>query len=133
MGSVTTVDNYIKSFPQDRQEVLQTIRKIIHEVIPEVEEAMSYNMPAFKKDGQYVIYFAGWKNHISLYPFGADIEKEFPETKKYITSGKGTIQFSLDQELPVALIRKITQFRLQAVQNKKIRGVTLSRQSSRRG
>ncbi len=113
-----TTDEYISSFPKEVQEILETIRKTIREKIPTAEEYMSYNIPAFKIDGKYIIYFSGWKQHSSLYPFSEAMEKALPESKNYKTSGKGTIQFPLDKPLPLPLIRKIVQFRLKESQKK---------------
>lgn len=107
-----SVDAYIASFPKETQDVLRILRKIIHEEIEDVEETIKYNMPTFNKNGSYVIYFALWKKHISLYPFTEEMADAFEETKQYNTSGKGTIQFPLDQSLPIPLIKKIIQMRL---------------------
>lgn len=65
---------------------------------------------------KYIIYFAGWKEHISLYPYTADMAKHFKESADYKVSGKGTIQFPLDKPLPLLFIRKIVKFRLQKAQ-----------------
>jgi uncharacterized protein YdhG (YjbR/CyaY superfamily) len=108
--SYKDIDEYIADAPEEMQSMLKVLRKTIKEEIPGVEESMSYKMPTFNLNGKYVVYFAAWKNHISLYPFSSDMEKIFPEAKKYKTSGKGTIQFPLDQALPLPFIRKIVKF-----------------------
>ena len=110
-----TVDEYIKAFPKDVQEVLQMLRKTISDEIEHVEEAISYNMPTFKLNDDYVVYFAAWKKHISLYPYTSAMGATFKETADYETSGKGTIQFPIDKPLPLPLIRKIVRFRLKEV------------------
>lgn len=107
-----TIDEYIHTFPARVQEVLQTLRTAIHDEIEDAEEGISYNMPTFRHNGDYIIYFAAWKHHIALYPFSSLMSKSIPETSVYKTSGKGTIQFPLDKPLPLPLIRKIVQFRL---------------------
>lgn len=112
-----TVEEYIASFPKEVQVVLQTIRRSIKEVLPDSEEVISYNIPAFIVSGERVVYFSGWQKHSSLYPFTEAMEKEFPETKDYNTSGKGTIQFPYDKPLPVELIKKIAKFRLKEISN----------------
>ena len=112
MKSFNTIDEYIADAPKEAQGKLKELRKTIKEVVPEVQETMSYKMPTFTLNGTYLVYFAAWKNHISLYPFSSAMEKSMPETSAYKTSGKGTIQFPLDQPLPLPLIRKIVQFRL---------------------
>lgn len=87
------------------------------EEIPGCEEVISYNIPAFQLNGETVMHFAGWKKHISLYPFTSEMANTFPETANYNTSGKGTIQFPLDQELPWKLISKIVQYQVRDLSN----------------
>lgn len=110
-----TIDEYVESFPTDVQKILQELRKIIRDEIPGVEETIHYSMPTFNYNGKYVIYFAAWKKHISLYPFSSEMEKDFPESSDYTISGKGTIQFPLNKPLPMKLIRDIVLFRLKQV------------------
>jgi len=83
----------------------------MRKAIPKGEETISYGMPAFMLNGKYVIFFAGYKNHISVYP----APRENPEFKKELSQykgGKGTVQFPIDQPLPVELISRLTQFRV---------------------
>lgn len=108
-----TIDDYIASFPDDVQPVLETLRQTIHEAAPTAEEKISYNMPTFVVGERALIHFAGWKEHISLYPVSTAMERSLEELNDYKTSGKGTIQFPLDQPLPLPLIKKIIVFRLQ--------------------
>ena len=105
-------DDYIHSFPPNVQAVLKKIRSTIRQVIPNATEAISYQVPAFKVNGRYIIYFAGWKEHVSLYPIPtgpAGFDKEIEPH----TSGKGTIKFPLDKPIPYSLIKKVVKFRLQ--------------------
>ena len=75
-----TLDEYIGSFPETVQQVLQTMRQTIREVLPErATEAVRYNLAAFRLDGEDVIYFAGWKRHVSLYPILDEDRKTLPE------------------------------------------------------
>jgi uncharacterized protein YdhG (YjbR/CyaY superfamily) len=107
-----TVEEYISSFPEDVQKILRTLQKTIRAELPEAEEVISYQIPTFKVNGKYVIYYSAWKKHASLYPFSEEMVKEFPESAHYKTSGKGTIQFPYNKPLPLPLIRKITKFML---------------------
>ncbi len=111
-NEIATIDNYIKTFPDDVQPILRTLKKTIEEEIPNVEEGIRYNMPTFFLNGDYIIYFAAWKKHISLYPFTNEMIEKFPESAEYNTSGKGTIQFPMNKPLPLPLIRKIVSLRL---------------------
>ena len=107
-----TVDNYIKSFPENVQELLKQIRTIIKENAPEAEESFAYQMPAYKTNGQPLIYFAGFKKHIGFYatPTGhAKFEKELSKYKQ----GKGSVQFPLDKPMPLNLITRIVKFRVE--------------------
>ena len=107
-----TIDEYINSHPLEVRKVLQTLRETIKEVVPEAQEKISYNMPTFTLNGIHLLTFAAWKKHTSLYPFTKTMEASLKEASSYKTSGKGTIQFPLDQPLPLPLIRKIVQLRV---------------------
>jgi uncharacterized protein YdhG (YjbR/CyaY superfamily) len=106
------MDEYIANFPEDVQKMLAEVRTAVKKTAPDAEETMSYNMPTFKMNGDILIYFAGWKNHISLYPFSVEMETSFKEATAYKTSGKGTIQFPVNKPLPIDLITKIVKFRM---------------------
>jgi len=105
-----TIDEYIKSFPRDVQKKLESIRQTIKKFAPEAEEMISYQIPTFKLNGP-LIYFAGFKNHVSVYP----APRSVPEFKKELSAykgGKGTVQFPLDKPIPLSLIKKIVKYRL---------------------
>jgi uncharacterized protein YdhG (YjbR/CyaY superfamily) len=104
------VDAYINSFPKETQQLLETLRAIIKKAAPDAEEVISYSMPAYKQKG-IIVYFAGRKNHIGLYPMASGIENFKEEITAYKTS-RGTIQFPLDKPLPIRLITKIIKFRV---------------------
>ena len=65
-----TVDEYLATMPDASRKVLNEVRAIIRRALPDAEEVISYQIPAYKRDGVAVIYFAGWKQHFSLYPVG---------------------------------------------------------------
>ncbi|TDO73646.1 uncharacterized protein YdhG (YjbR/CyaY superfamily) [Flavobacterium chryseum] len=104
------IDEYIGSFDNDVQEILEKVRDTIQKAAPEAKEKISYSMPAFEQNG-IVVYFAAFKNHIGLYalPSGHEAFKE--ELSKYKT-GKGSVQFPLDKPMPFDLITKIVKFRV---------------------
>jgi len=105
---VTTIDAYIADFPSAVQKRLQQVRKTIAKAARGAEEAISYRIPAFKL-GCYLIYFAGFKNHLSLYPARIkELEKELAAYK----GGKGTVQFPHDTPLPLDLITRIVKLRI---------------------
>jgi uncharacterized protein YdhG (YjbR/CyaY superfamily) len=104
-----TIDEYISSFPKPVQSLLQQVRKTIHSAAPDAEEAISYAIPTFKLNGN-LVHFAAFKNHIGFYPAPTGL-KEFEKDLSPYIQGKGSVQFPLDQPLPLALITKIVKFR----------------------
>jgi len=108
--SYRNIDEYIETFPQEVQEKLQKVRQTIHEAAPEAEEAISYQMPTFKLNGN-LVHFAGYEHHIGFYPVPTGMEAFKKELSQYKT-GKGSVQFPLDQPLPLDLIRRIVEFRV---------------------
>ena len=106
----TNIDEYIAGFPREIQEILQKIRATVHEAAPEAEETISYQMPAFRLGG-VLVYFAAFKDHIGFFPTSNGVAHFEKELTKYKTS-KGTIQFPLDEPIPLGLIKKITRFRV---------------------
>lgn len=107
------VDEYIAGFPKETQKTLEEVRATIKKIIPKADEVISYAIPCFKLDGAYVVYFAGFEHHIGLYPAPVHEESFKKEFSKYKT-GKGSIQFPLDEPMPLSLITKITKYRLKA-------------------
>lgn len=105
------IDEYIQSFPAEVRTILNRLRQTIRKAAPEVEEAISYRMPTFKLNGN-LVHFAAYKNHIGFYPTPSGIEAFEADLSIYKTS-KGAIQFPIDKELPLELITKIVQFRVQ--------------------
>lgn len=110
-----TVDEYISSFPEDVQNILQDIRSTIKKAAPNAEELISYNMPAYKLDG-FLVSFAAWKNHIGLYPIpkGDDAFKKQVELYKGM---KSTMQIPYDKPLPLKLIASLVKFRIKENKN----------------
>lgn len=107
----TTIDEYIALFPADIQKRLQELRETIRSCAPGATEKISYQMPTFFLDGN-LIHFAAFKNHIGLYPTPNGIQAFNNELSIY-ESGKGSVQFPLDQPLPLELVKKIVKFRVE--------------------
>ena len=89
--SITTIDQYIKQYPEEVQKILQKIRETIHAAAPEAVEKIGYGIPTFTLKGN-LIHFGGYKKHIGLYPGPVGIEAFQKELVGYMTS-KGTVQF----------------------------------------
>lgn len=106
-----TVEEYIQQFPEEVQQVLNDIRALIKETAPEAVESISYGMPAYKTNKKPLVYFAGYKSHIGFYATPQGHEKFQKELSKY-KQGKGSVQFPLDQPMPMQLIKDIVLFRV---------------------
>jgi len=119
----TTVDEYIASFPEDVQKVLDEIRETIKALVPEATEKISYQIACFELNGRNLIHFAGWKKHVSLYPIPAGDEAFEKQIAQYV-DGKGTLKFPLDKPLPMSLIRKVVELHV-AENLKKAKGKSL--------
>ncbi len=104
-----SVDEYISLQPKKVQVLLVKLRGVIKKLLPDATEIISYQIPAFKVDGRYVIYFAGWKKHVSLYPIPRGTAA-FRKAINPFVKGKGTISFSLDKPLPMAIIKDMVKY-----------------------
>lgn len=121
MKTFANVDEYIQEFEGETRERLTATRKLILDTAPQAEESISYGMPAYKVNGKPLVYFGGYKSHIGFYatPTGHKaFEKELSKYKQ----GKGSVQFPLDEPLPVKLITEIVLFRLAENQAKHGKG-----------
>lgn len=109
-----SINEYITDFPENVTAILTKIRNCIKESAPNSEETISYNMPAFKQK-KVLVYFAAFKNHIGFYALPSGNRAFQKEISKYKT-GKGSIQFSLNEEIPYDLIKKIVAFRVREIE-----------------
>lgn len=109
--SITTIDEYIASFPKDTQKLLEQMRATIHKAAPQATEAIAYGLATFKLNGN-LVHFGGYKTHIGFYPAPRGIEAFKKETAQY-QGGKGTLQFPLDKPLPLELVEKIVKYRFE--------------------
>jgi uncharacterized protein YdhG (YjbR/CyaY superfamily) len=104
-----TIDEYLAPLSAETRAALQALRKTIRAVAPRAEEHISYQIPAFKLDGQWLVYFAAARNHCSLFALGETYPGELDD---YDTSGKGTIRFTPQSPLPASLVRKLLKARM---------------------
>ena len=102
----TTIDEYISTFPADIQAILKKMRQSIQKAAPDAVETISYGIPTFNLNGKHLVFFAGWKQHISLYPLPAG-DEAFQQEIAHYKRAKGTIQFPLDKPLPYELVEQI--------------------------
>jgi len=106
-----SVDEYIATFPKASQAVLQRVRGTIRRALPGADEVISYQIPGYKIRGERVIYFAGWKQHYSLYPVGDRIVKAFIKELALYEVEKSTVRFPISKPVPVKLIERIAKAR----------------------
>ena len=106
MATFATVDEYIASFTPEVQRTLEGVRAAIRSAVPGTEEAISYGIPTFTLNGRYVVYFSGWKKHVSVYPIPQADEELAREIAPY-QAGKGTLKFPLDEPMPLDLIKRV--------------------------
>jgi uncharacterized protein YdhG (YjbR/CyaY superfamily) len=109
---VENIDDYISDFPGETQKYLNEMRELIRKLAPDSVESISYAIPTFSLNGKYLVYFAGFKNHIGLYPTPVGMEAFKEELLNYKT-GKGSVQFPLNKPLPIALITKIVKYQIE--------------------
>ena len=105
-----SVDEYIATHPEDVQAILERVRRTIRKALPGAEEVISYQIPAYKLHGGSVLYFAGWKQHYSLYPATVHLVAAFKDELAPYKVNKGTIRFPLSQPVPAKLIERIAKF-----------------------
>jgi uncharacterized protein YdhG (YjbR/CyaY superfamily) len=110
INRAANVDEYITTFPKELQQLLQQMRAAIKAAAPKAEELISYGMPGYKYHG-VLVYFGGFKNHIGFYATPTGHKAFAKELAKY-KQGKGSVQFPINEALPLSLITKIVQFRL---------------------
>ena len=114
-AAAKSVDEYIAGFPPETREALEELRLLIREAVPGVTEKVSYAIPAFFLNGCHVVYIAGWKKHIGLYPVTGRVAKAFEEELEHYTKGKATLQFPLGKPMPTDLIRRLVVFRAEEI------------------
>jgi len=110
-----SVDEYIALQPEAAQGLLKRVRSTIRKALPGVEEGISYKIPTYKLQGEPVIYFAGWKQHYSLYPASGNLIAAFKDDLAPYEINKATIRFPLAGTVPVKLIERITKYRAKEV------------------
>ena len=113
MADPATVEDYLAALPEKSRAALENLRKTIKAAAPEATEAISYKMPAFKHHGRYVVWYAAFTDHCSLFPASTRVLEAHGEELKAYFSGKGTIRFSADKPIPAALVKKIVKTRLE--------------------
>lgn len=113
-SKAASVEEYISRFPASTKKILQQVRATIQKAAPAAEESISYAMPAYSFNKKPLVYFAGYEHHIGFYATPTGHEAFKKELSLY-KQGKGSVQFPIDEPMPVSLITKIVKFRLQSI------------------
>ena len=105
---MANVDEYVSALTPPQREQFERVRRIVRSIVPDAEETISYGIPTFKHRGHYLIYFAAFRNHMSVYPTVGVVEA---------TKGtRGTFRFSEDDPVPEEVVRAIVTYRLQLIE-----------------
>lgn len=108
---------YVAKLPPDSRRAVKTIRTAIRTANPRAVEHFSYGIPGFKLDGKPLLWYAGWKTHVSLYPITAGMVRAHAKQIAHYRAGKGTLKFSLADDLPVSLIGRLAKTRAKEIRS----------------
>ena len=107
-----SIDAYLVAFPPEARRLLDELRALVRATVPGVTERISYGIPRFDLDGKHVVYIAGWKKHVGIYPIIGSVSEALAVEIAPFKKGKATLRFPLGQPLPVDLIRRIVDLRV---------------------
>jgi uncharacterized protein YdhG (YjbR/CyaY superfamily) len=107
-----TIDEYLAGVDADHRNALQKLRETIHTVAPTAEECISYGIPAFRLNGRSLVFFGAWANHCAFYQGSSNTLKKFRNELRNFQTSKGTLRFSPDKPMPVALVKKLLKTRI---------------------
>jgi uncharacterized protein YdhG (YjbR/CyaY superfamily) len=125
-----SVDDYIAGQPEPARPALERVRATIRKALPRATEGISHQIPIYKLDGAMVLYFAGFKNHYSVYPATAHVVGALKEELAGSLHGKATIRFAYTEPVPTRLITRIAKLR--AAEVAETRAAKLARKAASR-
>jgi uncharacterized protein YdhG (YjbR/CyaY superfamily) len=107
LADVGTVDAYLAALPADQREALQRLRSQITRLVPDAVETISYGMPAFKLGGRFLVSYAAWKAHCSLYPLTDTFIRSHTDELRGFRRTKGSVHFTPGHPLPEDVVREL--------------------------
>jgi uncharacterized protein YdhG (YjbR/CyaY superfamily) len=113
MAAPTSVEEYLAALPEEPRAALEELRKTIKAAAPQATETISYQMPTFRDQGRFLVSYAAYKDHCSLFPASKAVMEAHGEALKPYFSGKGTLRFTTDRPIPAALVKKIIKTRIE--------------------
>jgi uncharacterized protein YdhG (YjbR/CyaY superfamily) len=113
MAAPTSVEDYLAGLPEGPRAALERLRKTIRAAAPHATETISYQMPAFKHEGRFLVSYAAFKDHCSLFPASKKVLEAHGEALKPYFWGKGTLRFTVDKPIPAALVKRIVKTRIE--------------------
>jgi uncharacterized protein YdhG (YjbR/CyaY superfamily) len=113
MAAPTSIEDYLATLPAERRAAMEEVRRTIRAAAPEASETIAYQMPAFRSHGgQFLVSYAAYKNHYSLFPASGAVVAALGEELMPYLSGKGTIHFPADRPIPIATVKKVVEVRV---------------------
>lgn len=114
---MTTIDEYLATVTDSQRKLLEQIRVTVKQIVPEATETISYGMPTFKYKNKPLIYFAAFKNHLSIFPTGDPRIKALGKEIETFHTSKGTLQFTQSNPIPRSLLEKIIRIRIDSIEH----------------
>jgi uncharacterized protein YdhG (YjbR/CyaY superfamily) len=115
MAGPTSVEEYLAGVPAERRAALEALRRTIRAAAPEATETISYQMPAFRVHGRFLVSYAAFKDHCSLFPASGPVMDALGDELRPYFTGKGTIRFQVNDPLPESLVSRIVRIRLDEI------------------
>lgn len=112
MATWKTVDEYLAALPDDRRVALEELRTAIRAAAPDAIESIAYDMPALRLNDTFLVSYAAFKSHYSLFPASADVVKALGDEIQPYLVGRGTIRFPINAPIPLDLVTRVVRVRL---------------------
>ena len=116
MNTDPRVDAYLDGLPADQRDQLGALRRRVADLAPQAVETISYNMPAFKLNGQFLLSYAGWKRHCSIYPINDELLQTYEASLRGYGTTKGSLHFNARQPLPDGLLDDLVRGRVGSIE-----------------